>query len=406
MCILLLKLAVKLHYLHLFYMHLNIKRRIAISAFFFLSGICFSSWASRIPDIKVKLALSEGQLGGLLLGMPVGSLIAMPLVGWLVDRFGSRFVVILAAILYAIVLPFIGLAPSFWMLALVLVLYGMSGNLLNISMNAQAIGVESLYGKTIMASFHGLWSLAGFTGGAIGALMIKLQLTPFIHFILITILSFIIISIAFRYTISQEGRKAGNGLVFGKPSPLILRIGLIALCGMMCEGCMFDWSGVYFQKVVQAEQALVTAGYIAFMSTMALGRFISDYFTDRLGTARMLQISSLLITVGLLIAIFFPYLLPAIAGFLLVGLGVSSVIPLAYSEAGRAGSLSPGIAIALVSSIGYFGFLFGPPIIGFIAESFDLRVSFAFVACMGAIIGVLAFSSFTAKPAPEFNLQK
>jgi predicted MFS family arabinose efflux permease len=306
----------------------------------------------------------------------------------------------------AIVLPFIGLAPSFWMLALVLVLYGMSGNLLNISMNAQAIGVESLYGKTIMASFHGLWSLAGFTGGAIGALMIKLQLTPFIHFILITILSFIIISIAFRYTISQEGRKAGNGLVFGKPSPLILRIGLIALCGMMCEGCMFDWSGVYFQKVVQAEQALVTAGYIAFMSTMALGRFISDYFTDRLGTARMLQISSLLITVGLLIAIFFPYLLPAIAGFLLVGLGVSSVIPLAYSEAGRAGSLSPGIAIALVSSIGYFGFLFGPPIIGFIAESFDLRVSFAFVACMGAIIGVLSFSSFTAKPAPEFNLQK
>jgi MFS family permease len=386
-------------------MQLNVKRRLAVSALFFLSGLCFSSWASRIPDIKTKLRLSEGELGGLLLGMPIGSLIALPLVGWLVDKFGSRSIVIIAAILYPLVLPFIGLAPSFWALAAVLVMYGMSGNLLNISMNTQAIGVEKLYGKTIMASFHGLWSLAGFTGGAIGALMINLQLPPFTHFVLITLVAFAITAFAYRYTISQESRKTSSGFVFRKPDPLILRVGLIALCGMMCEGCMFDWSGVYFQKVVQAEAALVTAGYIAFMSTMALGRFISDYFTDLLGTARMLQISSLLISLGLVIAIALPYLVPAIAGFLLVGLGVSSVIPLTYSVAGRASTLSPGIAIALVSSIGYFGFLFGPPLIGFIAETFNLRISFAFIAFMGAIIGVLALTSFTAKPEPQLDVQ-
>jgi MFS family permease len=386
-------------------MQLNVKRRLAVSALFFLSGLCFSSWASRIPDIKTKLGLSEGELGGLLLGMPIGSLIALPLVGWLVDKFGSRSIVIIAAILYPLVLPFIGLAPSFWALAAVLVMYGMSGNLLNISMNTQAIGVEKLYGKTIMASFHGLWSLAGFTGGAIGALMINLQLPPFTHFVLITLVAFAITAFAYRYTISQESRKTSSGFVFRKPDPLILRVGLIALCGMMCEGCMFDWSGVYFQKVVQAEAALVTAGYIAFMSTMALGRFISDYFTDLLGTARMLQISSLLISLGLVIAIALPYLVPAIAGFLLIGLGVSSVIPLTYSVAGRASTLSPGIAIALVSSIGYFGFLFGPPLIGFIAETFNLRISFAFIAFMGAIIGVLALTSFTAKPEPQLDVQ-
>jgi MFS family permease len=372
---------------------------------FFLSGLCFSSWASRIPDIKTKLGLSEGELGGLLLGMPIGSLVALPLAGWLVDKFGSRSIVIIAAILYPLVLPFIGLAPSFWVLAAILVMYGMSGNLLNISMNTQAIGVEKLYGKTIMASFHGLWSLAGFTGGAIGALMINLQLPPFTHFVLITLVSFTIAALAYRYTISQESRKASTGFVFRKPDPLILRVGLIALCGMMCEGCMFDWSGVYFQKVVQAEAALVTAGYIAFMSTMALGRFISDYFTDLLGTARMLQISSLLITMGLVMAITLPYLIPAIGGFLLVGLGVSSVIPLTYSVAGRASTMSPGIAIALVSSIGYFGFLFGPPLIGFIAETFNLRISFTFIAFMGAIIGVLALTSFTAKPEPQLDVQ-
>jgi MFS family permease len=386
-------------------MQLNIKRRIAISALFFLSGICFSSWASRIPDIKSTLGLSEGQLGGLLLGMPVGSLIAMPLVGWLVDKFGSRSVVIIAAILYPLVLPLIGLAPSFWVLAMILVLFGMSGNLLNISMNAQAIGVEALYEKTIMASFHGLWSLAGVTGGAIGAMMIKFQLTPVAHFMIIALLALSIVGLAYRYTISHDTRKSDGGLVLRKPDPLILRVGLIALCGMMCEGSMFDWSGVYFQKVIQAEEALVTTGYIAFMSTMALGRFISDYFTDRLGTARMLQISSLLITLGLVTAISFPLLVLAIAGFLLVGLGVSSVIPLTYSVAGKAGTMSPGIAIALVSSIGYFGFLFGPPMIGFIAESFNLRVSFAVIACMGAIIGVLALSSFTLKLGPQLDVQ-
>ena len=386
-------------------MTLNLKRRVAVSALFFLSGLCFSSWASRIPDIKVKLGLSEGQLGGLLLGMPIGSLIALPLVGWLVDKFGSRSIVIIAAILYPLVLPLIGLAPTFWVLACILIFFGMSGNLLNISMNTQAIGVETMYGKTIMASFHGLWSLAGFTGGAIGAFMINWKLSPFMHFCLITLLSWGIIAFAYRFTITQQGRKSTGGLVLRKPDPLILRAGLIALCGMMCEGCMFDWSGVYFQNVVQAEKALVTAGYIAFMSTMALGRFISDYFTDRLGTARMLQISSLLITAGLVLSIVLPYLVPAIAGFLLVGLGVSSVIPLTYSVAGKANTLSPGIAIALVSSIGYFGFLFGPPLIGFIAEIFSLRISFAFIACMGAIIGVLALTSFTAKSTPQLDVR-
>jgi MFS family permease len=372
-------------------MDINIKRRIAISSLFFLSGICFSSWASRIPDIKIALGLSEGELGGLLLGMPIGSFTAMPLVSWLVDKIGSRRVVIIAALLYPCVLPLIGLASSFWVLAAILIVYGMCGNLLNISMNTQALGLQTLYGKTIMASFHGLWSLAGFTGGAIGALMIDLKLTPLVHFLIITFISCIILSFAYRYTLKKESRKTQNGLFSQKPEPWLIRIGLIALCGMICEGCMFDWSGVYFQKVVKAEEALITAGFIAFMTTMALGRFISDFLTDRLGAVKMLQISSALIFSGLLTAVLFPSLVPAIIGFFLVGFGTSSVIPLTYSIAGsKASNISAGVAISIVSSVGYFGFLFGPPIIGFIAESFNLRVSFTCVALMGALIGLLA----------------
>ncbi len=386
-------------------MNINSKRRIALSAFFFITGLCFASWASRIPDIQLKIGLSEGELGGLLLSKPVGSLLAMPLAGRLVDRFGSRSVMIIGAFMYPAILVVIGFAPSFWTLATALVLLGMCGNMLNISMNTQALGVEALYGKTIIASFHGVWSLAGFSGAMIGALMISLKLMPAVHFLIVAGFSCLVVVVVYRFTIRQDVKNPGKGFVLRKPDPLLLRIGLIALCGMMCEGCMFDWSGVYFQKVVQAEKGMIAAGYIAFMCTMALGRFVSDFFTDRLGTTRMLQVSSLLITSGLLLAITLPGLITAIAGFLLVGFGTSSVIPLSFSAAGKSGSLSPGIALAMVASIGYFGFLAGPPLIGFIAETTNLRVSFTFIACVGAMIGVLAMSLSPVKPRPQFNLR-
>jgi MFS family permease len=351
----------------------------------------------------LKLGLSEGELGALLLGMPMGSLIALPLAGWLVDKFGSRTTVIIASLLYASVLPLVGIAPSFWILAVILIIYGMCGNLLNISMNTQAIGVEDIYGRTIIASFHGLWSLAGFTGGMIGALMIGIKFIPAVHFSIITGISFSMVLLIYRYTLTTDVRKSSGGMIFRKPDRWLMRIGLIAFCGMMCEGCMFDWSGVYFQKVVKAEKGLITAGYVAFMSTMALGRFISDYFTDRLGINRMWQMSSVFICSGLLLTITFPYLIPSIIGFLLVGFGVSSVIPLSYSAAGKSNTLSPAVALAMVSSIGYFGFLFGPPLIGFIAETFSLRISFAYIACMAALIGILATRSSAPKVYPQLK---
>ncbi len=188
-------------------MNTLVKNRLAISSIFFISGICFASCASRIPDIKAILTLSEGELGALLLGMPVGALVAMPFSGWLVDKFNIRTVIIIAAMLYPAVLPLIGLATSAWTLAMVLFLYGMSGNLLGISMNTQALGVQKLYGKTIIASFHGMWSLAGFTGGAIGALMINFELATLTHFLIIASISFLIIAIASRYTIAEKKRE-------------------------------------------------------------------------------------------------------------------------------------------------------------------------------------------------------
>lgn len=364
-----------------------------MSAFFFLPGLCFASWASRIPDISAKLGMDSGQLGQLLLAIPLGSMLSLPLAGWLTANWGSRRTVLLASVLYACFLPLLGWAGSFWTLAPALALFGFAGNMLNIAVNTQAIGVQQFYGKPVMGSFHGLWSLAGFLGGALGTLLIGLHFPPLQHFFLVLVVCLAIAGAAHGYTLRQDVGKAdesGPGFSLRHPDPYLLRIGLIAFCGMMSEGAMFDWAGVYFQKVVRPDAALVTAGYVACMSTMALGRFLSDYFTHRFGTMRMLQLSSALIVSGLVLAVGFPHLVPAVAGFLLIGFGIASVVPLSYSSAGRATSVSPGVALALVSTIGFLGFLLGPPLIGFLAQLFSLRTAFGLVALVAMGIGVLA----------------
>ncbi len=159
---------------------------------------------------------------------------------------------------------------------------------------------------------------------------------------------------------------------------------------MICEGAMFDWSGVYFDKVLKVDKAWIGAGYTAFMSTMATGRFIADWFTNRFGLKFTLQLSGSLTASGLLIAVIFPYLVTSILGFFLVGFGVSSVVPLVYSVAGKSKVLSAGAALSAVSTIGFLGFLLGPPVIGIIAGATSLRVSFTLIAVMGFCITIIA----------------
>jgi MFS family permease len=364
--------------------------RIAVSSLFFLTGLCFASWASRIPDIQQMLKLNDAGLGGVLLALPVGSIISLPIAGILVSKYGSRQVLLLAAIAYSIVLPVLGLAHSSWQLSIFLVFFGFCGNLANIAVNTQAVGVEALYGRSIMASFHGLWSVAGFTGAAIGTLMTGLHLAPLYHFLIITLLSWIIVGIAMNHLLANIRSENNAPSLFGKPDLFLLTLGIIAMCSMICEGTMFDWSGVYFRRVVEVRPGLSGAGYAAFMSTMASGRFIADYLTTRFGVKKMLLGSGLFTATGLMIAVLAPYFLPSLIGFMFVGAGVSAVVPLVYSAAGRSKIMTPGMALATVSTIGYLGFLFGPPLIGFVSQATNLRIAFALIAVMGASISVMS----------------
>ena len=364
--------------------------RWAVSTLFFLQGLCFASWASRIPSIQETLHLSEAQLGAVLLAIPVGSMISLPITGWLVAKFGSKKVVTLGVFLYSLTLITLGMAQNTFQLISYLLLFGFGGNFMNIGVNTQAVGVESLYKKPIMGMFHGMWSLAGFTGAALGTLMIGEGIVPMQHFLSITIFVVLAALVSTRFILPEDPNRQADQPIFAKPDKSLLMLGIIAFCTMICEGAMFDWSGVYFQKVVQADQAWVGAGYTAFMATMASGRFVADWFTSKFGLKQTLQLSGILIATGLLVAVLLPGLVTAIVGFLLVGAGVSSVIPLVYSAAGKSKVLSPGVALAAVSTIGFLGFLLGPPLIGLVAGATSLRVSFFIIAIMGLCVSVFS----------------
>ncbi len=364
--------------------------RIAVSAFFFIAGLTFATWASRIPDIKTQLQLSEAGLGAILLALPVGLMASLPISGWLVSKYGSRRIVITAALLYPLVLLLLAISANTWQLSIALFVFGLFGNLINISMNTQAVSVETQYGRSIMASFHGLWSLAGFSGAAIGTLLVSIGTPLFAHFSIIFVLSALIVLIFYKDTYPADTVNSESQPFFVKPDRSILNLGLIAFCSMICEGAMADWSGVYFQEVVESPKALTTLGYVAFAGSMATGRFIADWLVTKVGVRKMLQFSGLLITAGLLVAVLFPNLLTALLGFLMVGLGVSSVVPIVYGLAGKSNTLSPGFALAAVSSISFLGFLLGPPLIGFIAQAGSLRWSFAIISLLGITAVFLA----------------
>lgn len=363
--------------------------RLAVSTLFFLQGLCFASWASRIPSITQTLHLSDAVLGVVLFALPIGSMAALPFAGWMVTRWGSKRVATNALLLYSILLLLIGLSDSIVLLVASLVLFGAAGNTANIAINTQAVGVEARYGRNIMASFHGLWSLAGFTAAGIGTFMIGKSIVPFNHFLLITAIIMAGMAAAFQYLLPNEEKSAEAQPLFVKPDATLLRLGIIAFCCMICEGAMFDWSGIYFQKVVGADKDWIGAGYTAFMCTMATGRFLADGVVERIGFKKTIVLSGLLITAGLALAVLLPSLYTAIAGFLIVGFGVSSVVPLVYSEAGRSGKMSPGMALAAVSSIGFVGFLIGPPLIGVIAGLFGLRISFGVIALIGLGVALM-----------------
>ncbi|AXY73339.1 MFS transporter [Paraflavitalea soli] len=362
------------------------KARIAIAVFFFVSGFGFASWASRILTIQQHLHLDDAQLGAALFAMPAGLMLTLPLTGFLLRRFSSRYVMLGGALLFNMMLCLVGFVDQTWQFVAVLFFFGSARNLFNISANAQSIGVQAMYSKSIIANLHGIWSTAGFAAAAIGTLMVSAKIATSWHFLGASILLTSLCCYFFKDSIHQLPSPHERKGSFVWPDRTMLKFGLIAFASMACEGTMYDWAAIYLRKATGAHDGIATAGYAIYMVSMTLGRFTGDRMANKIGIKNMLRYSGTLMFSGLLLATLVPNTYVAAVGFIMVGFGVSCVVPMTFSMAGKVKNMSGGPAIAAVSTVGYLGFLIVPPVVGFIAKAINIRLSFAIMSLLGLLI--------------------
>lgn len=360
------------------------KHRIVLSSFFFTSGFCFASYASRIPTLKTTFNLNEAELGTILLCMPFSSLSGLLFSGWLVAKFESRIPITVAFSIHALSLTLIGLSNSILVLIPVLCLFALSMRVASIAINTQALTLQKMFNKNIAGSFHGLWSTGGIAGIGFSTLMVAMKISILPHLITVTVITLAITIICSPKLLRNDRSTSGNKIIMGKPDPYIFYLGLLVFCASICEGGMFDWSGIYFQEVIGSE--VFTFGYLIFMVFMSLSRFASDPLITKIGMAKTYILSAILIFSGILIAILFPSFWPAMFGFSLVGFGSAFVIPMTFTLAGNSKKYSPGMAISIISSFSIVGMLIGPPLIGYLAYAFNLRVSFILFAFVGMLL--------------------
>lgn len=369
--------------------------RRAVTVLFFMNGALFATWVSRLPAMEAARGLSHSQLGVALLVIATGAVIAMPVTGMLSARVGTAVICRVSALVYCAVLPLLALAPGWLMWGLALFTFGGAHGALDVAMNAQAVAVEKRYPKPVMSAFHALFSTGGLAGAAAGGLLAAWPLRPEIHFALAAVVLGLLALTTFPHLLPDHPGKhhlpgAERTPRFRLPPRNLAALGVVALCIMMGEGAMADWTAVFLRKNAGTSEGLAAAGYAAFSIAMAAGRFTGDNLAARLGPVFLVRASALLAAAGMLTALTAPWPGLVLAGFAMVGAGFACIVPLVFSAAGQTPGLSPGAALAPVTTIGYLGFLLGPPVIGFAADWIGLR------SALGLIAGASLLAAFLA----------
>ncbi|MEN9918173.1 MAG: hypothetical protein RL662_609 [Bacteroidota bacterium] len=374
------------------------KIRLGVFTFYLSQGLCFSSWASRIPDIKDSFDISDTFMWGLLLFMiPVGKFLAIPLAGYSVSKFGSKQMVQVSILGYALALFTVGFATNIYILGACLFLFGVFWNLMDISLNTQGIGIEKLFDKNIMGSFHGAWSLAACFGALLGFIMINFQIPYFYHFAIVLAVIALSWMVNRKYLqadapIAQEEIEEADVVektsALRMPELVLIQLGLVGLFALVVESAMFDWGGVYFESIVKAPKSL-QIGFLVFMVMMTVGRFITSWAYSMFGKKRTIQISGCLILVGMFLSAIFPSIILTSLGFMLVGLGISCVVPTMYSVVGEKSKTPTSLALTILSSISFVGSLIAPLLIGSISHNLNMKYAYMVVGLLGGAIVII-----------------
>jgi MFS family permease len=368
------------------------RARVAVASIFFVNGVVLASWVPHIPAVKSRLGAGEAALGWALLAMAAGAVLALPLAGWLIGRFGSRVMTRSAAAAFCLAMPLPVFSPSLSVLALSLALLGALNGLLDVSMNTQAAALERAVGRPIMSSFHALFSTGGMVGalGASGAMAAGTGDTS--HVITAAVLMLGVLAFVAPRLLPGRSEEERPGPAFVRPSRALVGLGILAFLGLLAEGAMADWSAVYLRETLGSSLAVAATGFAAFSLAMAVGRFMGDTLVSCLGARAVLRGSGGVAAAGLGGALLISHPRAGIIGCALVGLGIANIIPVLFSAATRADKTEPGTALAAVATIGYGGFLSGPPLIGITAEAAGLPVALGLVSAACVLVALLAGS--------------
>jgi len=375
----------------------TLKAKYATKIIFLVCGLGISSWAPMVPYAKERLHLNDSNLGILLLMLGLGAIATMPLSGILAHRYGSRKVILVAAIVMAVMLPLLLLINSVIVMGIVVLIFGSAVGTLDVAMNSQGVQVEKMSPNPIMSSLHGLFSVGGLLGSLGLGFLMKLGLSPVTAAVAIAVL--LIVIVAWKYkdllTIEMEHSAAQDN-----PSKTIEKsyiwlnkyvifLGLMCFAVFLSEGAMLDWSAIFLRENRNIEESLTGIGYAAFSVAMATMRLVGDKLVARFDGKSVVVTGCIIAASGLLLAVFAPWLSASLLGFILLGLGAANIVPIFISEAGTIKDVPAALAIPAITTIGYAGQLAGPAILGFIAHTFSLDSASCFIASLLFLVAIL-----------------
>ena len=373
--------------------------RIATTAVFGFHGVALAQWFLRIPDVKIQAGLDDGQLGLALLGGAMGSVPAMPIAGAFTARFGSARVTAAIAVLFMVLFGLPSFATSQWMLFGALVLFGVSVGGIDVAFNNQASEVEEHHGAPLMSGFHGSWSLFSLVGTLIAAPVMAMGISPEVHLTVTGLLAGGAILVTTRWFLPSAPRQAETTRSVARLTPALLALGAIAGLSLLVEGAVADWSGIYLRTTLEMTPASAGLAFGAFSVTMATARLLGDRVAARFDPRSVLASGAVLSGLGIMIAVALPDPVLAVGGFALCGVGVGTIFPIALSAASRLPGQTPGAAIAAVATMGYAGFLAGPPLIGGVSREFSLAIGFGVAVVASAVMFLLTRLIPKAQPS-------
>jgi fucose permease len=363
--------------------------RAAVTAVFFVNGALTASWAPYIPRIKHDLDLSARALGLVLLAMALGAVAAMPAAGLLVERFGARSTQAAALAVSYVALPFTLLASGAFALAGVLAVMGAATGVTDIAMNANGAAVEHRYGRPILSSLHGLWSIGSFVAAGTTALVTAAGVSAELHLVCAALV-FGTAGLAACARLMPAAEHVGAPHPRrALPSRRLLGLALISFAAYLAEGAINDWGPLYLRTSLGESAAVGAAGYAVFVGSMAAMRLTGDRLTARLGRVPVMRTGAALAAIALASALLAAQPAATFIAFACIGLGLANVFPLVVSAAGRSRSTAPAPAIATVATGGYAGVLIGPPVIGFAADATSLPVALGLVVALCVLVTLL-----------------